>query len=125
MGVHLSERGDVHPLTIIHSGKLRASQTAEILEEYLGPYDGTQAMPGLSPEDDITPWEAYLVGLDEDTMIVGHMPFIGRLAFELCRGKISDWQPMFKTSEVACIEGAAGDWTLSWHVCPDDLEPEA
>ena len=119
---HLAERGDVNPLTIIHSGKLRASQTAEILEEYLGPYNGTQAMPGLSPDDDITPWEAYFVGVDEDTMIVGHMPFVGRLAFELCHGRTGGWQPMFRTAEVACLEGAAGDWSVAWHIAPDDLE---
>ena len=84
---------------------------------------GTQAMPGLSPDDDITPWEVYFVGVDEDTMIVGHMPFIGRLAFALCHGRTENWQPMFRNAEVACIEGAAGDWTLAWHLSPDDLKP--
>ncbi|MBC8869429.1 MAG: phosphohistidine phosphatase SixA [Planctomycetes bacterium] len=73
---------------IQHSGKLRAQQTAEIFAEQLG----TPAMAalGLAPNDDVD----AIVGVIEHEqcviMLVGHLPFLERLAALLITGNAED-----------------------------------
>ena len=55
---------------VIHSGKTRARQTAEIWAETLSVQ--AEAAGGLAPGDDPAIW-ADGVG-DEDLMLVGHLP---------------------------------------------------
>lgn len=65
---------------IRHSGKLRARQTAEIFGRQLGPRDGTVAAEGLGPNDDVWPVSGALEEDGDGVMVVGHLPFLGRLA---------------------------------------------
>lgn len=120
---HLAQRGDVNPVLIMHSGQMRSAQTAQILEQHLHPAGGNQPMPGLDPGDDTVAWEIDLATFDEDMMIVGHMPFIGRLVFDLCRGRTGGWHPLFGTSEVACLERVSDGYDVCWRVAPADLDP--
>ena len=43
---------------ILHSGKTRARQTAEVLAEMLHPAEGIKEAPGLNPLDDVVPWSS-------------------------------------------------------------------
>jgi phosphohistidine phosphatase len=68
----------------LHSGKLRAQQTAQILAAAVGsgpvdPHDG------LAPNDSIAPMAEWLHGRSEDesVAVVGHLPFLDRLASKL------------------------------------------
>jgi phosphohistidine phosphatase len=68
----------------LHSGKLRAEQTAQILAAALG--DGSaEARDGLAPNDRIAPIVEQLSELADDSSVavVGHLPFLGRLASAL------------------------------------------
>jgi phosphohistidine phosphatase len=59
---------------ILHSGKTRARQTAEIWAEVLGvPVDQSEA---LAPLDDPKVWAARLDTGLEDLMLVGHLPHL-------------------------------------------------
>ena len=69
---------------IRHSGKLRAQQTAEILAEHLGTQ--SQAVPGLAPNDDPSDIAMAINSEACNVMLVGHLPFLERLAALLIVG---------------------------------------
>ena len=118
---HLARREDVVPEVIVHSGKARARQTAEILALRLNPPGGVREEKGLRPDDDIDGWGIYLSS-SPGAMLVGHMPFMGLLSCELTRGEVCGWNTEFRTAEVSCFEYRdPGDWKLLWHIAPEDL----
>ena len=88
---------------IIHSGKQRALQTAEIMAAALHPENGLQAVRGINPLDD-----AILCGssleLSGDIMIVGHLPFLEKLAAYLVTGQ--DQKPVFQMQNggIVCLD---------------------
>ncbi len=80
-----AERG-VHPEVVLHSGKLRARQTAEALWRACNPLATMAAVRGLQPSDPPA-WAADLVaGETRDLMLVGHMPNLARVLALLTTG---------------------------------------
>ena len=69
---------------IRHSGKLRARQTAEIFAEHLGRQ--AQAASGLAPNDDVAEIGRAIEPERGSIMLVGHLPFLERLAALLISG---------------------------------------
>ena len=63
---------------IVHSGKKRARQTAEIFAAALAPETGIEKQAGMGPLDDVHPF-ADRLPLNENLMLVGHLPFLERL----------------------------------------------
>jgi phosphohistidine phosphatase len=63
-------------MKILHSGKKRAAQTAQLFSEAFKPPQGVAQVAGLKPLDDI---EALIPALDAaaDLMIVGHLIVMG------------------------------------------------
>lgn len=105
------------PLVIAHSGKLRAQQTAEMFAEAWGVKD-VRVMPDLAPNDDPAVWSAHLAGMDEDVMLVGHLPHLQRLAGLLLCDDVSRTPLTFRQGGVACMERQGGNWSLQWMVVP-------
>lgn len=72
---------------VVHSGKTRAAQTAQLLAGALGCAD-VSAVPGLKPNDDVVAAGLALVDRDApgSLAIVGHLPFLDRLASLLVTG---------------------------------------
>jgi phosphohistidine phosphatase len=64
--------------SIRHSPKVRAVQTAEILQQALHPLGVMEVMEGLKPLDDVTCVASEIINKD-DVMLVGHLPFMERL----------------------------------------------
>lgn len=103
--------------TVWHSTKLRARQTAEILQEAVG---GTlHERTGLAPND---PADAIAVELEHypetDLCIVSHLPFVSNLASELVAGSTAAaWN--FSTGAVLCLQReATGRWWADWFISP-------
>ncbi len=71
-----------HPTLIIHSGKKRAAQTAEILMQYLEDAR-IEVKDYLNPNDKIDRIIADLNDINENVAIVGHMPFVSKLVSAL------------------------------------------
>lgn len=70
----------VRPSLVVHSGKLRARQTAEILAEKLGA-EVVREVGWLAPLDDPVRARGELLKLEEDeVLVVGHLPHLSRLA---------------------------------------------
>jgi phosphohistidine phosphatase len=105
---------------IVHSGKLRAENSATIIAGMLPGHPVVEQhdrlLPGDSPE-----WLAdAVVGWTEDTLVVGHQPFMGRLVSRLILGKEPPVVVDFVPGTMACLarRSATGAWFLSWMLTP-------
>jgi phosphohistidine phosphatase len=105
---------------IFHSNKLRATQTAEVLAEYLKPEQGVSEIDGLAPLDDPKIWHERLKGVPEDVILVGHLPHLARLASLLvCEREKSDIIS-FQMAGIVCLKrDDSGAYTLQWMVTPE------
>jgi phosphohistidine phosphatase len=107
---------------IRHSGKKRADQTAELFAEQLKPARGVVAISGIAPMDVVLPI-ANALDLEEQTiMIVGHLPFLSRLASQLLVGDQDKYLIRFRNAGVVCLSRDEGKWLISWIVVPQLLE---
>lgn len=97
---------------IRHSGILRARQSAEILALQLRPERGILRVPGLQPFDDVWAAAAGLAVTDDTLMIVGHLPFLGRLSSLLVTGDPEHGVTQFATGSAALLERAHERWRL-------------
>ena len=105
---------------IIHSGKKRARQTADIFGQYLRPDEGVGEEAGLKPLDDVDFWASKLSSAAE-LMLVGHLPFMERLSGALTTGR-ADLAPFrFQNSGIVCLsQDAPGDnWFIKWALMPN------
>jgi phosphohistidine phosphatase len=70
----------------MHSGKLRAEQTALVLADAVAG-GRVESLDGLAPNDPIAPVVQWLGGrTDSSIALVGHLPFLDRLASSLVAG---------------------------------------
>lgn len=99
-----------------HSGLVRARQTAEILVKAVG--GDLIARPGLGPNDDVEAAVRRLAG-SGDVMLVGHLPFMERMASFLLLGFPDAPLLHFRTSSIACFSQAEGLWVLEWFLAPN------
>lgn len=106
------------PIQIWHSGKARAEQTAAIFARHLRPSGGVVDARGLSPNDDVTPVAGLVEAERESLMIVGHLPFLPRLASLLLTGDPDRVGCGMAEASVVCLAHREGRWFLQWMVTP-------
>ena len=106
---------------IVHSGKLRARQTAEIMARILSPGRRVRTITGLAPEDDPALAKAELEAADAPVMLVGHLPHLGRLAALLVTGDAERNVVEFPSAAVVCLSRGERGWTVAWSLAPDML----
>lgn len=107
---------------IWHSGKARAAQTAGLYAEVVRAAEGPIARDGLAPNDNVSLLRDELAVATDDTMIVGHMPFVSKLATLLLTGYESPPAIMFINAGVVCLERTPDNrWQVDWVVTPDLL----
>ncbi len=104
---------------MIHSGKPRARQTAEILARSVMREPELETSDDLNPMDPVEPWAARAVELEQDTMLVGHLPFMSRLLTKLVTGAVDPELVDFPPGTVACLERTSeGKWLIVTVVRP-------
>lgn len=109
-----------------HSGKARAQQTAEIYANALTVTQGPAARTGLKPNDNVALLRDELAVTSGDTMIVGHMPFVSRLATLLLTGYESPPVVTFVNAGLVCLERTADNrWQIEWSITPDQVAGKA
>ena len=109
--------GAVEATRLIHSGKTRARQTAEILQAEAAPTVAVEEGNGLGPNDDPGTWAGRLAQIEAPVALVGHLPFMGRLASQII-GAAGE-AVAFETAGVACLErDDEGRWQIVWLVGP-------
>jgi len=102
---------------IVHSGKKRALQTAEIMAAYLKPHLGIRPTSGLDPNDDVEPWVKKLESA-ADTMLVGHLPFLEKLVSRLIIGKPEPVVFKLQNGGILCLAMHSGAWVIRWALMP-------
>ncbi|AOY59138.1 MULTISPECIES: phosphohistidine phosphatase SixA [Desulfococcus] len=105
---------------ILHSGKRRALETAEIIAEYLNPRKGVSPAPGLGPLDEPEGWMAQADPADS-VMLVGHLPFMEKLAAGLVTGNTARPIFRFQNGGIVCLDthpDTPGDWVIKWALMP-------
>ena len=111
----------IRPSKIYQSGKLRAKQTAEIIASGLKISDSlVQPAPGLNPNDDIYAWVERISKEKEDLMLVGHLPFLEKLASFLLSGDERARLVLFRYGAIVCLD-QKGDkgWAVRWILTPE------
>lgn len=115
-------RQNIEVSQIYHSEKERALQTASILANAMNNKPKIDVLKGLMPEDFIEPIAELCNALNEDVMLVGHLPFMGRLAAELLSERSDKPCIEFQTSAILCLDRPAlFQWCVSWFISPNLL----
>ncbi len=109
------------PVEIRHSGKTRAQQTAQLIAEALSCPDRVKAASGLAPTDDVRPIAREVEAAQRPLMLVGHLPFMSRLASLLLVADSSQTIVRFRTGGVVCLGREERGWTLNWMITPDTV----
>lgn len=106
---------------IVHSGKTRARETAEVLLARLSVREGVELDgEGLDPLVAPGTWAGRLERKQEDVMLVGHLPHLSKLASLLLVGDADREVVRFRQGGVVCLgRDEAGAWSVRWMVTPD------
>ena len=118
----LIEKGDVRVRRILHSGKKRAEQTALLLQSCLAPGGEFGETDVIAPLDPVDPVAKEAATWEEDTMLVGHLPFMVKLVSQLVAGNESTAVTAFRPGSVVCLEREeTGNWVIAWMIRPELL----
>jgi phosphohistidine phosphatase len=108
--------------TVWHSGKARAQQTAELLAQAVSAQDRVAQREGLGPKDQVETTKQELERAGRQVMIVGHLPFLGKLVALLITGSEANEVVEFQFGGVVCIERRnEGRWKIAWMITPSLL----
>jgi len=104
---------------IVHSGKKRAAQTAEIFAAALTPAGGVKQADGLAPLDDVA---AYAETIDpkQNTMLVGHLPFMEKMTSYLITGDAERTVFKFQNGGIVSLDKVDehGRWMITGALLP-------
>lgn len=113
---------ECRPEVIYHSIRVRARQTAEIIHRRLDLKRNLSERAGLSPDDPVEPIADFIEQQKNDFMIVGHMPFLGRLVSLLVVGEESRSLVAFPTGGLVVLQKKAGHpWVIASAADPKNL----
>lgn len=111
---------DVRIAQILHSGKRRAEETAQILRPLLESPSRIYEREGLAPNDSPDAFLQQLRKVGIDTLIASHMPFVARTVSQALTGAPDRQLLEFMPGSVAAIERSdVGSWRLSMFVRPE------
>jgi len=107
---------------VIHSGKLRARQTAEILASVVTPKLKLETSGLLNPNDNPAAFDWQSESWNKDCLIVGHLPFMARLVSHLVVGNTESTLTAFTPGSVVCLERIDDEhWQINWMIRPELL----
>ena len=108
---------------IVHSGKLRAEQTATVLATYLKPTKELRISKSLEPLADPKIWREHLVKggrvSTNNIMLVGHLPHLSKLSALLLIDNENSTIVAFSKGGVTCLNKTEDNhWTIHWIITP-------
>ncbi|MEM2922227.1 MAG: phosphohistidine phosphatase SixA [Candidatus Bathyarchaeia archaeon] len=109
---------------ILCSDKLRAIQTAEALAKSIRVKEGVRVRDDLNPNDDVRPMGRLLDDMFRkgysSVAIVGHLPFLGRLASLLIAGSEDLSLVTFQNAGVVMLQPKplGGGYSIGWVLTP-------
>jgi len=107
---------------VAHSGKTRARQTARILAGSIAVGGAIEAIEGLKPMDPVEPAAKIASKLKDDTLLVGHLPFMGKLLSLLVAGDKETGVAEFPAGAIACLDrDENGNFSMAWMTNPESM----
>lgn len=108
---------------VIHSGKLRAVQTAECLANAIAPDVELESSGLINPDDNPKAFDWQSESWDRDTLIVGHLPFMTKLVSHLVIEDEANSITAYRPGSIVCLEHASdGRWQINWMIRPELLK---
>lgn len=104
---------------ILHSEKARAKETADAIAAILAPSEGTEQKEGIQALDDVKA-AAFELDPSGNLMLVGHLPFMEKLAAFLVTGDESRLTVKFQNGGIVCLDKRDEDdnWHVRWAITP-------
>ena len=99
-----------------HSPKLRAIQTAQIIVNSIVCSE-IKERDDLNPLDSVENFPKEIKSSNKNLMIIGHLPFLQKLASLLLSGSETNQFISFKNSGVVCLE-YTDTWKIAWIIIP-------
>lgn len=105
-------RNRVPVSSIGHSGKNRALQTAVLMAIALDVSD-LRELRGMGPGDDV---ELFVKNnpLEDNLMLVGHLPFLTELTSHLLTGTKGASPVAFQNGGIVCLDIINDRWIINW-----------
>jgi phosphohistidine phosphatase len=103
---------------ILHSQKMRAKQTAEIMQKYLAPRAELKEHSQMAPNDAIEAAFVQAAAGDGDSMMVGHLPYLQCLLGHMVGGDDHMEMVRFEAGMVVCVSAVNGRWIIDWVIHP-------
>ena len=98
--------------TVLHSGKLRAKETALEIAEAIKPPGGVKQVKGLAPNDDPAQALERIETAKEDLMLVSHLPLLDNLLEELVKPAQGEELPSFDSGALVGVEKVNDKWQI-------------
>lgn len=121
LGQFLSEL-NIQVSDIFHSGKLRAKETAEIIADKLHFKKILQVRRGIDPLDPVGPIFDEINLFENDTMMVGHLPFMSQLVSKLVINDENKTIASYVPGSLVCLEKIKENnnlWSIIWMLRPE------
>lgn len=107
---------------IIHSGKLRAEQTAKHIANNIKPGIELDVTGIINPNDSPEAFAWQSDSWEDDTLIVGHLPFMTRLVSHLINNEEEPAMVAFQPGSIVCLErDEEKKWLIGWMIRPELL----
>lgn len=107
---------------VIHSGKLRAQQTAERLAKAFAPGVELETSGLMNPNDNPKAFDWQSESWDKDIMIVGHLPFMAKLVSHLLIDDENVLFTAYQPGSIVCLEhNNEAHWQINWMIRPELL----
>jgi len=114
--------GKVRVARVLHSGKARARQTADILAAAVVPGLKVEQFGGLSPNDSMEHFVQHVEEWGEDILVVGHLPFMAKLVARLAAGSEERAIVAYRPGSIVCLEtDEETGWQVQWMIRPELL----
>jgi phosphohistidine phosphatase len=107
---------------VIHSGKLRARQTAEIMASRIAPGVKPEESGMLNPNDNPKAFDWQSESWSSDMLVVGHLPFLASLVSHLLVDDVDRFIVDFQPGSIVCLEHVDKQWQLDWMIRPELLK---
>ena len=114
--------GRVKISRVVHSGKTRARETAEVLGKFLAQGVEVNELTGLNPLDSVATFVEQVIESKLDTLVVGHLPFMAKLVSILISGSEEKNLVAFLPGTLVCLAcDEKGAWQIEWMIRPELL----
>ena len=114
--------GSIKVEKIFHSSKTRAIQSAKILAEHICTEKEVQVLNNINPNDPVDNLINELETWNQDTAIVGHLPYLSKLVSMLVTKNLEKTVVNYIQGSICCLEkNDSGEWSICWMIRPELL----